>query len=496
MSRYLLAIDQSTSATKVLLFDRNGEVAAKASRAHKQHYPQPGWVEHDPLEIYEHVQRLMLELLQISEASPADIAALTITNQRETALIWDRVTGLPIYNAIVWQCQRTSDLCDQLKRAGAESKVLEKTGLMLDPYFSATKWSWLLSQVEGSGQLLKEGRLLAGTMDSWLMWKLTDGAVHTTDYSNASRTLLYNIYDLSWDEELCRLFNVPRSILPEVKSSDHIFGYTSPSGFLGTRLPITGIMGDSQAALFGNLCLEQGMAKATYGTGTSLLMQTGSKPSPSRDGLVATIAWGRSGEICYAVEAIIRSSGDSLKWLRDEVGLFSSFEELMVWLDKTPSNDDVYLVPAFSGLGAPYWQADARAAFTGMNRGTNKGHLLRAALESIAYQVVDAVKLLEQATGIELQQLRADGGAAGNPVLMQLQADLLQAQITVAQTAELSAKGSALMGGLAIGWWTSPQQLADVNDYLLYKPTMSSEQQAAKLAGWHKAVSMVTGKPS
>lgn len=493
MSRYLLAIDQSTSGTKALLFDHNGDVAAKAAKEHKQYYPQTGWVEHDPLEIYENVKHCILQLLQIYETSLADIAAITITNQRETALIWDHVTGLPIYNAIVWQCQRTAEACERLKEAGAGQIVIGKTGLTLDPYFSATKWSWILSQVKGSEQLLEEGRLLAGTIDSWLVWKLTEGAVHATDYSNASRTSLYNIYDLCWDEQLCQLFKVPLSILPEVKSSDQIFGYTSKTGFLGAKLPITGVIGDSQAALFGNMCLKRGMTKATYGTGTSLLMQTGSQPPTSSVGLVATIAWGRSGKVSYAMEAIIRSSGDSLKWLRDDIGLFTDFNELIDWLDKTPSNDGVYLVPAFSGLGAPHWQADARAAFTGMNRGTNKGHLLRAALESIAYQVYDAAKLLEHGTGISLEQLRADGGASTNTTLMQLQADLLDKQVSVASTAELSAKGSALMGGLAVGWWSSPQQLPHFAESLVYVPTMTREEKKEKLTGWRRAVSMVVG---
>ncbi len=322
MEKYILAIDQSTSGTKALIVDRNGSVIARSSAEHKQSYPAPGWVEHDPLEIYNNVMKVALDVLGKTGISPGSLAALTVTNQRETAVMWDRETGIPVYNAIVWQCQRTAEQCASLKAAGHEEIVREKTGLMLDPYFSAAKWRWMLEHADGAAKKLDEGKLLAGTIDSWLIWKLTGGQVHATDYTNASRTSLFNIHTLEWDEEMCSLFGVPSVLLPEVKSSDDLFGYTEESGWLGARVPVSGIIGDSQAALFGNLCLEEGSAKATYGTGTSVLMNVGSKPAFSGNGLVQAIAWGRGGEVTYALEAVIRTSGDSIKWIRDNLGLF------------------------------------------------------------------------------------------------------------------------------------------------------------------------------
>jgi glycerol kinase len=458
---YILAIDQSTSGTKALIVNRSGGIVARCSAEHQQIYPRLGWVEHDPLEIYHNVKRLAKQALVSLGIEPEQLAAVTITNQRETAVIWDRTTGLPVYPAIVWQCQRTADLCAAYKAAGQEDLVHEKTGLMLDPYFTAAKWGWILQHVEGAREKLSEGKLLAGTMDSWLLWKLTNGKVHATDYTNASRTSLFNIHTLEWDEELCSLFQVPSDLLPVVKSSDDLFGYTEDAELFDVRVPISGIIGDSQAALYGNQCFRPGMAKATYGTGTSVLMNVGEKIASSGNGLVTAIAWCMGGKVTYALEAVIRTSGDSIKWVRDNLGLFETFEEMEQLMAKTPDNEGVYLVPAFVGLGAPYWDPYARAAITGMNRGTGKAHIIRAALESIAYQVHDAVELMESESGIRLKELRTDGGASDNALLMQFQADMLQQTVIKSDVAELSAMGSVYMGGLGIGFWSSSGEIAE-----------------------------------
>ncbi|WNQ13140.1 glycerol kinase [Paenibacillus aurantius] len=490
---YILTIDQSTSGTKALVFDRSGTIMARSSAPHQQIYPQPGWVEHDPLEIYESVKQTALDVLQTAGIQPGELAALTVTNQRETAVMWDRLTGLPVYPAIVWQCQRTADQCQSYKAAGLEEEVRSKTGLMLDPYFSAAKWGWMLKEVEGAEQKLNEGRLLAGTIDSWILWKLTAGKVHATDYTNASRTSLFNIHTLGWDEALCEQFGVPSRLLPEVKFSDDGYGYTEDPALFGeVRVPITGIIGDSQAALYGNQCFQPGMAKATYGTGTSLLMNIGEKPSPSGNGLVTAIAWGRGGRITYAMEAVIRTTGDSMKWVRDNLGLFKTFEEMGQLLAQAPSNEGVYLVPAFVGLGAPYWDAYARASLTGMSRSTGKAHIIRAALESTAYQVCDAVRLLEKETGILLQELRTDGGASDNPTLMQFQADLLNRPVVKSKIAELSAMGSYYLGGLAVGFWSSPSDLPSPSaPYQSYIPEMKPELRDRFYEGWLRAVRSV-----
>ncbi len=491
MENYILAIDQSTSGTKALVVNRSGEVLARSSLEHKQHYVKAGWVEHDPLEIYRNVEACAIAALEKAGLRAEQVSALTITNQRETAVMWDRLTGQPVYNAIVWQCQRTADRCAQYKAEGREPAVTAATGLMLDPYFSASKWGWMLEHVPEAREKQEQGRLLAGTIDSWLIWKLTDGEVHATDYTNASRTSLFNIHTLAWDEEMCSLFGVPSSLLPVVKYSDDRFGYTKESGWLGASVPVTGVIGDSQGALFGNLCFQEGMAKATYGTGTSVLMNVGGKLAEAGgSGLVQTIAWGLNGSVTYALEAIIRSSGDSLKWLRDNLGLFGSFEEMDRLLEDVPDNEGVYLVPAFVGLGAPYWQPAARAAITGMNRGTGKGHLIRAALESIAYQVYDAVELLQSVSGIKLEELRADGGAAENAMLMQFQSDLLRTSVVRAGAPELSALGSVFLGGLGVGMWSSPEELESCtgSSRTAYAPLMPLAARATMLAGWKRAV--------
>lgn len=500
--KYILSIDQSTSGTKTLLVNQQGEVIARSAMEHKQIYPKPGWVEHDPMQIYENVKQCMQEVLQKAEVTPDELAAVTVTNQRETAVMWDKATGLPIYNAIVWQCQRTNEICQQLKENGAQALVKAKTGLLIDPYFSATKFSWMLEHVEGATQLVEENRLLAGTIDSWLLWKLTGGTSHVTDYSNASRTSLFNIHTLQWDEELCNLFEVPISILPKVAHSDSIVGYINDKSILSTvsnhsssspaPIPISGLIGDSQGALFGHLCFEPGTAKATYGTGTSLLMNVGTEPMDGGEGLVTTIAWGADGKVTYALEAVIRSSGDSIKWTRDNLGLFSTFEEMQQLVDGLPSNEGVYLVPAFVGLGVPYWEPCARAAIVGMTRGSTKAHIIRAALESTTYQIRDAVDFMQEQSGVSFTGLRTDGGASANRWLMQFQADILGQSVIRSTCAELSALGSVYLGGVAVGFWSDYDHLPhDQNLYELFQPTMSEEIREGNYAVWKKAVQSI-----
>ncbi|OKP70364.1 glycerol kinase [Paenibacillus sp. P3E] len=487
--KFILVIDQSTSGTKALLVDHDGVVISRTSMEHKQHYPQPGWVEHDPLEIYENVIHTARFVLEQAGTTSSEIAVLTLTNQRETALVWDRTTGLPVYNAVVWQCQRTAESCSRLKAAGYEGTVRAKTGLMIDPYFSATKFRWILDHAAGAGELLEEGRLLAGTIDSWLIWKLTGGVNHVTDYSNASRTSLFNIRSLEWDEELSELFGVPISLLPEVKASDMVFGYTEAGGLFSESLPISGVIGDSQGALYGHQCFEPGMAKATYGTGTSVMMNVGEHPVDGGEGLVTAIAWGAGGTVTYALEAVIRTTGDSIKWTRDNLGLFSTFEEMQELVEDTESNEGVYLVPAFVGLGAPYWDPYARAAILGMNRGTRKGHVIRAALESIAYQVRDAVEFMQRQSGITLRGLRTDGGGSANGWLMHFQADILGSRVVRSTCAELSAIGSVYLGGLGVGFWSDPAELAaKFQMYESYEPLMNNDIRDRNYTGWQTAV--------
>lgn len=489
---FILVIDQSTSGTKALLVDRSGEVTARCAAEHKQYYPQQGWVEHDPVEIYSNVISTAQQVLKKAGISAGQLAALTVTNQRETAVLWDRITGLPVYPAIVWQCQRTAEMCETLRSNGHEEAVRDKTGLVLDPYFSATKWSWMLQHADGVKEKLEEGRLLAGTIDSWLLWKLTGGRVHATDYTNASRTSLFNIHTLEWDEELCGLFGVPRALLPEVKCSDELFGVTSDPELFDEQVPISGIIGDSQAALFGNQCFKPGMAKATYGTGTSVLMNVGEENRSVGSSLVTAVAWGMGGRVTYALEAVIRTSGDCIKWVRDNLGLFNSFEQMEELLKQAEENEGVYLVPAFVGLGAPYWEADARAAIVGMNRGTTKAHVVRAALESIAYQVYEAVELMQAESGIPLQELKTDGGATDNVRLMQFQADLLNRTLVKSDVPELSAMGSVYMGGLGTGFWSSLEEIVTLQtSYQVYQPDMSDTVRERYVSGWKRAVASV-----
>jgi glycerol kinase len=489
---YILAVDQSTAGTKAMIVDNKGDILARSSKEHKQYYPKPGWVEHDPLEIYENVKTVLREVVNKGELSPYDMKVLAITNQRETVVVWDKKTGLPIYNAIVWQCRRTAQICDDIKQKGFEVVVKDKTGLMVDPYFSATKVKWMLDNVEGARDKANRGELLLGNIDTWLIWKLTGGEIHATDYTNASRTLLFNIKSLSWDKELLDIFDIPENMLPEVKSSNDIFGGTRPGELFGVSLPISGVIGDSQGALFGQQCFEVGMAKATYGTGSSVMMNIGNSYIESSNGLVTAVAWGIDGKVEYALEGIIHCSGDTMKWVKENLGLFQSFSEVEPMINTISDNEGVYVVPAFAGLGIPHWDAYARAAVVGMSRGSNKNHVVRAAVESIAYQIRDAVEVIQAESKIPLKELRVDGGATSNRFLMQFQADMLKANVAKASIAELSSMGSVYLAGLAAGIWRSKDEIKDLKQASeSYLPQMENDLRDKYYDGWKTAVKRV-----
>ena len=492
-NQFILALDQSTSGSKAAVVNNQGQIISLCTKEHRQSYPKPGWVEHDPLEIYQNCKELLIEVVAKAGLQPSDLTVLAITNQRETIVLWDRETGQPVYNAIVWQCRRTADLCEQLKLDGMEEMIQARTGLQLDPYFSATKIKWILDNVSGVKEKAHAKQLCIGTIDSWLIWKFTKGAVHATDYTNASRTLLYNSQTLQWDLELLELFQVEPGMLPEVKSSNEIFGYTAKGElFADVSLPIAGVIGDSQGALFGQQCIKPGMVKATYGTGTSVLMHTGQQLVRSEKGLVSAIAWGINGQVDYAVEGIIHCSGDAVKWVKDNLGLFDSFAEAEALINSLPSNEGVYLVPAFVGLGIPYWQPNVRAAILGMSRGASKAHIIRAAVEAIAYQINDAINVMVEESGIALQELKADGGATSNQFLMQFQADLLQRPVNVAKIAELSMMGSVYLAGLAVEIWPDLQAITDIIEFgRVYQPQMDQETRQKNMVGWQQAVASV-----
>lgn len=492
---YILAVDQSTSGSKVMIVDKKGNIVAKSSRDHKQHYPNPGWVEHDPVEIYENVKKLLIETLQNSRIKALDIDALSITNQRETVLVWDKTTGMPVYNAIVWQCRRTSELCSKLKESGLEEMVHHKTGLLLDPYFSASKVKWILEHVEGAREKADKGQLLVGTIDSWLVWKLTGGKVHVTDFTNASRTLLFNIQTLQWDTELLQLFGVPWNMLPEIKSSDDIVGYTSTKELFDVEVPIAGIIGDSQGALFGQNCFEPGMIKATYGTGSSIMMNIGGQYKEAGSGLVSSIAWGIGGKVEYVMEGIVHCTGDALKWVKDGLGLFISFDEAKAMVNTLESNEGVYMVPAFVGLGIPHWDPDARAAVIGMSRGCRKEHIVRAAIESTAYQIRDAIDRITSESGILPKELRVDGGPTKDTFLMQFQADMLNLKLISTEIAELSSMGSVYLAGLAVKLWKDKDEIGRLRKISReYNPSMEESFRANCYDGWQRAVKRVLSK--
>jgi len=495
MQRCILVIDQGTSATKAVLVGEDGLIKARFDTLHKQYYPQPGWVEHDPIEIAERMLEAAAGVLKESGVDAGNIAAVAISNQRETALVWDRSTGIPIYPAIVWQCNRAEDICRRLEAANQAEWIKEKTGLVLSPYFSAAKIAWILENLPGAREKAQAGTLAAGNMDAWLIWNLTGGRVHATDYSNASRTQLFNIHTLSWDDTILEAFRIPVNMLPKVMDSDAVFGVTTLSGLLPNAVPITGVMGDSHAALFGQLCFQKGMAKATYGTGSSIMMNIGEKPVISQGGLVSSLAWSYSGKAEYVLEGNLNCTGAVIKWLVDDLELISSSKDAGEIAKTVTDTGGVYLVPAFVGLGAPYWDSHARASVTGMTRGTKKAHVVRAAEECIAYQVKDLVDLMRNESGLALIELRVDGGPTRDAFLMQFQADMLNMQVTVGHSEELSARGAALMAGLSIQFWNSKDDLRTLHfPATIYNSNMNDIIREPLYRGWKHAVASVLTK--
>lgn len=493
MAKYVMALDAGTTSNRCILFNEAGEICSMAQKEFRQFFPNPGWVEHDANEIWSSMLGVAVEAMNMIRATAADIAAIGITNQRETAIVWNKETGEPVYNAIVWQCRRTSDIADALKKKGLEERYRQKTGLIIDAYFSATKIKWILENVAGARELADEGKLLFGTVETWLIWKLTKGAVHVTDYSNASRTMLFNINELCWDEEILEELGIPASMLPTPVPSSQVYGYTDPT-FLGDAVPIAGAAGDQQAALFGQTCFRAGEAKNTYGTGCFLLMNTGEKPVFSKNGLVTTIAWGLDGKVFYALEGSIFVAGAAIQWLRDNMRMIDSSADSEYMANKVHGTHGCYVVPAFTGLGAPHWDQYARGTIVGLTRGTNKNHIIRATLESIALQVCDVIDAMRADAGVELKALKVDGGASANNFLMQFQADMINAPVKRPGCVETTAMGAAYLAGLAVGYWTSQEDVLD-NQRIdcIFTPKMEEEDRAAKRRGWNKAVKYAYG---
>ncbi len=488
MAKYVMAMDAGTTSNRCILFNEKGEVCSIAQKEFQQIFPKPGWVEHDANEIWSTQLGVAVEAMNKINASYKDISAIGITNQRETTILWDKNTGEPVYHAIVWQCRRTSEYCDKLKEQGLVDKVRNKTGLVLDAYFSGTKIKWILDNVEGVRERAERGEILFGTVETWLIWKLTKGKVHVTDYSNASRTLLFNINELQWDDEILEIMNIPKQILPEVKPSSCVYG-DADSSFFGGPIPIGGAAGDQQAALFGQACFEAGEAKNTYGTGCFLLMNTGEKPVYSNNGLVTTIAWGLDGKVNYALEGSIFVAGAAIQWLRDELRIIDSAPDSEYLASQVDDTNGCYVVPAFTGLGAPYWDQYARGAIVGLTRGVNKKHLIRATLESLAYQTNDVLKAMQEDSGIALQALKVDGGASMNNFLMQFQSDIIDAPVKRPACIETTAMGSAYLAGLATGFWSSTEDVRrNWQISRTFEASMSAEDRNEKLDGWKKAV--------
>ncbi len=488
MAKYVMALDAGTTSNRCILFNERGQICSSAQKEFTQYFPQPGWVEHDANEIWSSQLGVAVEAMQKVGASAVDIAAIGITNQRETAIVWDKNTGEPVYHAIVWQCRRTSQYCDSLKEKGLVKWFREKTGLVIDAYFSATKLKWILDNVEGARERAEKGELLFGTVETWLIWRLTKGRVHVTDYSNASRTMLFNINTLEWDAEILKELNIPAIMLPKVEASSSVYGVTDKS-FFGGEIPIAGAAGDQQAALFGQTCFTPGEAKNTYGTGCFLLMNTGEKPVYSKNGLVTTIAWGLDGKINYALEGSIFVGGAAIQWLRDEMRLIDSAPDSEYMAKKVKDTNGCYVVPAFTGLGAPYWDQYARGTIVGLTRGVNKYHIIRATLESIAFQVNDVIGAMKADSHIELTSLRVDGGASANDFLMQTQADIINAPVDRPSCVETTAMGAAYLAGLAVGYWKDKE--AVVHNRTINKsfwPQISDKEREEKLEGWHRAV--------
>ncbi|MEK5036571.1 glycerol kinase GlpK [Sporosarcina sp. FSL K6-3457] len=487
--KYILALDQGTTSTRAILFDKKGEIFHTSQQEFTQYFPQSGWVEHRADEIWSSVLAVIAGVLSEKNIDADQIAGIGITNQRETAVVWDKHTGDPVYNAIVWQSRQTADICEELKAQGHSDMVRDKTGLLIDAYFSGTKVKWILDNVEGARERAERGDLLFGTIDTWLVWKLSGGKTHVTDYSNASRTLMYNIYDLQWDQELLDMLGVPASMLPEVRPSSEIYGHTDEDLFFGHAAPLAGIAGDQQAALFGQACFESGMVKNTYGTGCFMLMNTGEKAVKSEHGLLTTLAWGIDGKVEYALEGSIFVAGSAIQWLRDGLRMFRDSAESERYADRVDSTEGVYVVPAFVGLGAPYWDSDVRGAVFGLTRGTSKEHFVRATLESLAYQTKDVLDAMEADSGITLKKLRVDGGAVANNFLMQFQSDLLNVPVERPVISETTALGAAYLAGLAVGFWKDRSEIA-AHWHLdsQFQPEMEQETREEIYGGWQKAV--------
>ena len=488
MSKYIMSLDLGTTSCRSILFDKNGQICSVAQKEFTQYFPEPGWVEHDAEEIWATQKGLMFEALEKLGVEMSDVAGIGITNQRETTVVWDKQTGRPVCKAIVWQCRRTAEYCDELKAQGLADMFREKTGLVLDAYFSGTKLKWILDNVPNARERAEAGELLFGTIDTWIIWKLTHGKVHVTDYSNASRTMLFNIHTLEWDEEILKILDIPRQMLPEVKASSCLYGHTEARIF-GEEVPIAGAAGDQQCALFGQTCFAPGEAKNTYGTGGFMLMNTGEKPVASKNGLVTTIAWGVDGKVEYALEGSFFVAGAAIQWLRDQLGLIRDSAESEVLAKAVPDTNGCYMVPAFVGLGAPHWDQYARGAIVGLTRGTNRNHIVRATLESLAYQVTDVLKAMEEDSGIKLGTLAVDGGACANDFLMQFQADIINTVVARPKTIETTAMGAAYLAGLAVGYWQSKEEIK-ANHVIAkeFAPDMEEAHRKKLLDGWKKAV--------
>ncbi|STO07540.1 MULTISPECIES: glycerol kinase GlpK [Exiguobacterium] len=496
--RYILALDQGTTSSRAIIFDHDGKIVTTAQREFKQYFPKPGWVEHNANEIWGSVLAVMAEAFGSADIDPKEIAAIGITNQRETAVVWEKETGRPVYNAVVWQSRQTAGICDELKEAGHADLFRDKTGLLIDAYFSGTKVKWILDNVDGAREKADNGELLFGTIDTWLIWKLSGGHAHVTDYSNASRTLMYNIYEQKWDDELLDILTVPKSMLPEVKPSSEVYAHTIPYHFFGFEVPIAGAAGDQQAALFGQACFDSGEGKNTYGTGCFMLMNTGEEAVKSDHGLLTTIAWGYDGKVEYALEGSIFVAGSAIQWLRDGLRMLKSAKDTEQYANRVETTDGVYVVPAFVGLGAPYWNSDVRGAIFGLTRGTEKEHFVRATLESLAYQTRDVLTAMEQDSGIELKTLRVDGGAVNNNFLMQFQADILDVPVERPEVSETTALGAAYLAGLAVGFWKDQAEIKQ--QWKLdqqFEPSMDESHRENLYKGWQHAVEATMGfKPS
>ena len=491
MAKYVMALDAGTTSNRCILFNQKGEICSVAQRTFTQYFPKPGWVEHDADEIWASQLGVAVEALNKIDAKAEDIAAIGITNQRETAIVWDKNTGKPVYNAIVWQCRRTSAYCDSLKEKGLTETFRDKTGLVIDAYFSGTKIKWILDNVPGARDKAEKGDLLFGTVDTWLIWKLTKGAVHVTDYSNASRTMLYNIKELKWDEDILRELNIPAGMLPEVKPSSCVYGTTD---YFGTAIKIAGAAGDQQSALFGQTCFQSGEAKNTYGTGCFLLMNTGETPVFSKNGLVTTIAWGIDGKVNYALEGSIFVAGAAIQWLRDEMRLIDSAADSEYMAGKVKDTNGCYVVPAFTGLGAPHWDQYARGTIVGITRGVNKSHIIRATLESLAYQTNDVLNAMRADSGIELKALKVDGGASANNLLMQIQSDIIGAPVLRPKCVETTAMGAAYLAGLAVGYWQNKEDV--IHNWSVdrtFEPQITDDDRARRIKGWNKALTYAHG---